>query len=84
MCRAATVLYIALWIESSLHPSPDRIDLDLKLELPEQMVTAPELIDRGGMPRGRAAERPEDAPGDVPGDVSWGRTAGRAKGTRYG
>eukprot|EP00959_Pyramimonas_sp_CCMP1952_P090831 1901540-Pyramimonas_sp.AAC.1 len=59
MCHAATVLYIALWIEPSLHPSSDRTYLDLKLEMPHQMVAAPELIVMGDMPGGRAAERPK-------------------------
>ena len=67
-----------------MHPSPDRTDLDLKLELPEHIVAAPELIDRGTCQEDAPRNVPRDAPGDVPRDVPWGRTVGRAKGTRYG
>eukprot|EP00959_Pyramimonas_sp_CCMP1952_P047352 988273-Pyramimonas_sp.AAC.1 len=51
-----------------LHPSPDRTDLDAKLELPEHITAAPELIDRGICQEDAPRNVPRDAPGDGPGD----------------
>ena len=65
-----------------MHPSPDRTDLDLKLELPEHIVAAPELMDRGTCQEDATQNVSRDAPSDVPRDVPWARTAGRAKETR--
>ncbi len=59
-CAMRRLCSIALWIDFSLHPSPDRTDLELnKLELPEHIVAAQVLINRGDMPGGRAADRPK-------------------------
>eukprot|EP00959_Pyramimonas_sp_CCMP1952_P283097 5917395-Pyramimonas_sp.AAC.1 len=52
----------------SLHPSPDRTDLDLKLELPKHTVAATELIDRETCHEDAPRNVSRDAPSDVPGD----------------
>eukprot|EP00959_Pyramimonas_sp_CCMP1952_P318810 6670630-Pyramimonas_sp.AAC.1 len=54
------------------------------LELPQHIVPAPELIDRGACQQDAPWKVTSDALGDAPEDVPWGRTAGHAKGTRYG
>eukprot|EP00959_Pyramimonas_sp_CCMP1952_P255307 5332437-Pyramimonas_sp.AAC.1 len=47
-----------------VHPSPDRTDLDIKLELPEHIIAAPRLIDRGTCQEDAPWNVPRDAPGD--------------------